>query len=248
MSHPLVTALEALADRRHASGLARFFKTGPGQYGEGDVFLGLTVPQVRTVVAEYEGALTEAEIETLLQSPFHEVRLAAVLALVAQFEAATDSRRAELAAFYLAHLEHVNNWDLVDCSAPKILGAYLLEEDAPGRLEKLARSRHLWTQRVAMVATAAFIHDGQLEPTLKIATILLHHPHDLMHKAVGWMLREVGKKNERTLKTFLTKYAPPMPRTALRYAIEKFPQSERTRFLKMRLTKKGQRELPNGDA
>lgn len=229
--HPIESELRALADAKKASVLARFFKTGPGQYGEGDMFLGLTVPQVRALVKKYAKQMSLTHIEALLDNPIHEVRLAGVLALVARYEKADFARQAEIVEFYLKNLAGVNNWDLVDSSAAKILGAHMAERKDASSLDKLAQSVDLWTQRVAIVATYAFIQRGIYEPTIHIASVLLMHPHDLIHKAVGWMLREVGKRDESVLRSFLDEHAAVMPRTMLRYALEKFPETDRQRYM-----------------
>lgn len=231
MAHPLIRDLERLANKDKAAFFPRFFKTGPGQYGEGDRFLGVTVPQVREVVKRYAQSLDFAHIEGLLENPIHEVRLAGVLALVFHFEHGEPEEQKRVMEFYLAHFAGVNNWDLVDASAAKILGAWLWKQKRSAPLKKLARSTDLWTQRLAIVATYAFIRDRIFEPTLQVAFILLHHPHDLIQKAVGWMLREVGKRDERVLREFLDEHAAVMPRTMLRYAIERFPVADRSRYL-----------------
>ncbi len=234
MPHPIENDLRALANAKKATVLARFFKTGPGQYGEGDTFLGLTVPQVRTIVKKYAKQMSLTHIEALLENPIHEVRLAGVLTLVARFEKADLARQAEIVEFYLKNLAGVNNWDLVDSSAAKILGAHLADKKDASALDSLARSVDLWTQRVAIVATQAFIQRGIYEPTIRIASILLLHPHDLIHKAVGWMLREVGKRDEGVLRGFLDEHAAVMPRTMLRYALEKLSEPDRQRYMSQR--------------
>ncbi len=223
--------LQLIADAKKAAVLARFFQTGPGQYGEGDIFLGVTVPQVRALVRKYAKTMSLTHIEALLENPVHEIRLAGLLALVMRYERADLARQSEIVSFYLTHLAGVNNWDLVDSSASKILGAYLAQEKNPSLLEKFAGSADLWTQRVAIVATYAFIQRGVFEPTIKIASLLLLHNHDLIHKAVGWMLREVGKRDETVLRGFLDEHAAVMPRTMLRYALEKFPEADRQHYL-----------------
>ncbi len=241
MTHPLVRDLERLADTKKAAFFPRFFKTGPGQYGEGDQFLGVTVPQVRAVVKRYAQSLDVAHIEGLLKNPIHEVRLAGVLALVFQFEHGKPAEQKKVMEFYLAHFAGVNNWDLVDASAAKILGAWLWRQKRAAPLQKLARSTHLWTQRLAIVATYAFIRERVFEPTLQVATILLHHPHDLIQKAVGWMLREVGKRDEGVLRDFLHEHAATMPRTMLRYAIERLPVADRSRYLALGRPRRSQK-------
>lgn len=240
----LLTAEAALkrlrrdASPEKAAQAARYFKTGPGEYGEGDRFLGLTVPQVRAIARE--AALPLGELEHLLASEWHEARLLALLLYVRMFEArpaagegAEDvaERRRALYQSYLAHTEHVDNWDLVDQSAPTVVGGYLFERSrAP--LARLARSQSVWERRIAMLATYRFIVEGQSDDALRIATMLLGDEHDLIHKAVGWMLREVGKRcGEPVLRRYLDEHAGAMPRTALRYAIERMDAASRAHYL-----------------
>ncbi len=228
--------LRAAADPKKAAFFPRFFKTGPGQYGEGDRFLGVTVPAMR-VIAKRHSELPLRDIEALLRSPWHEERLVALLILVARFRAGNGTERETIAAFYLAHADRVNNWDLVDASAYHIVGEHLVETRAgTAPLKCLARSENLWEQRIAMVATLAFLRAGDLRPTAEIAALFLDHGHDLMHKATGWMLREMGKRDPAALREFLEEYAKRMPRTMLRYAIEKFPEPERKRWLQRKTT------------
>lgn len=222
--------LQSYADAEKSAFFPRFFKTEKGQYGEGDLFLGITVPNVRTVAKKY-GSLTDEDIEKLLMNPYHEVRMLALMILVHQYENAQESaRKKHIVDFYIDHRVQVNNWDLVDLSAYKILGDYLLTKDRK-ILYRFAKIPHLWTQRIAIVSTYAFIRAGEFDDTLKIAEIFLTHEHDLMHKAVGWMLREVGKRDEKVLRRFLDHHAHKMPRTMLRYAIERFDTASRHSFL-----------------
>ena len=224
-------ALRAVADPVRAQGTTRFFKTGKGEYGEGDVFVGGSLPELRAI-ARAHATLSLADVGKLLRSRIHEERLIALLVLVAQVEAGDDAARAERFAFYLAHLAHVNNWDLVDVSASRVIGAHALATGDAKVLPRLARSKLLWARRVAIVATLAFIRAGQPATTFAIGEQLLGDEHDLIHKAVGWMLREVGKQvSEPALRAFLKKHAPRMPRTTLRYAIERFPAAERKAWL-----------------
>lgn len=209
----------------------RYFRTGPGQYGEGDVFLGVSVPQLRQVAKKFPNLAPE-DLHELLESAVHEHRLVALLALVDRFKKAGTAERREWVEFYLAHLHRVNNWDLVDVSARDILGEYLLLRDR-SLLDDLAARHHLWSQRVAIVATFAFIRRGQFSDTMRLAEGFLTHRHDLMHKATGWMLREIGKRNPDALREFLAQFAPKMPRTMLRYAIEKLPEAERRAYLRL---------------
>lgn len=231
-------ALENLRQRLHAeasparaAGARRFFKTGPGEYGEGDEFLGLTVPQLRAVLPQTE-ALTEAETLTLLRSPWHEERLLALLVWVRRFTRARkdEAARARMVTLYLENTRWINNWDLVDTSAPPILGGWLLTREREV-LNRLAESPDLWEQRIAVLATLTFIRSGEFDDTLRLCVRFLTHEHDLMHKACGWMLREVGKREVAVLRAFLNEHAGRMPRTMLRYAIEKLPPAERGHFL-----------------
>ena len=225
--------LRAAADPAKAPGKARFFKTGEGEYGEGDLFLGVSVPAQRTIARRYKRRIDPADVAALLASPVHEERLTALFLLVGLYKAAANAEaRASLVELYLNNLDRVDNWDLVDSSAHYILGARLLETDDWTLLESLARTDSLWRQRVAIISTFAFIREGRFEPTLKIAELLLDHPHDLIHKAVGWMLREVGNRDRAAEESFLKPRYKAMPRTMLRYAIEKFPEPRRTAWLK----------------
>ena len=218
------------ANPAQVAGLARFFKTGPGQYGEGDRFLGIKVPVTREVVKQCWKTSTREDLEECIGSEFHEVRLAALLALVEIFKH-KKAKRQECVSFYLSHTQFINNWDLVDLSCYPLLGEWLLDKDR-SLLYNLARSgKTLWEQRIGIVSTMTFIRHGQLEDTFSIADILLHHPHDLIHKAVGWMLREAGKRDKAALEAFLLPRYQTMPRTMLRYAIEKFPEEERKQWL-----------------
>jgi 3-methyladenine DNA glycosylase AlkD len=221
--------LSSLASASVAKSSARFFKTGPGQYGEGDVFLGVKVPILRNVAREFRELPLE-EVEILLQSPIHEERLLALLILVLVVARADDARRKAIYNFYLTNKMQVNNWDLVDSSAPALVGGYLMDKSRKP-LVMLAKSKSLWERRIAIVATQHFIRHGEFEDTLKISRMLLADKEDLIHKAAGWMLREVGKKHEPTLESFLEAHRTDMPRTMLRYAIEKFSPDKRRRFL-----------------
>lgn len=223
-------ALAAAGDPARAISSARFFKTGKGQYGEGDRFLGVTVPGQRLIARAHRG-LPLAEIAALLASGLHEERLTALLILVDTYERGDDATKRSCFDFYLENLGRVNNWDLVDSSAHLIVGDHLLKRDRR-LLRTLARSAKLWERRVAMIATLAFIRAGESKDAFEIATLLLDDEEDLMHKAVGWMLREVGKHvAEEPLRAFLKEHAAAMPRTALRYAIERFPAEERALWL-----------------
>jgi len=229
----VVKEIQALSNRGRAHDLQKFFQTAPGQYGEGDFFLGLTVPQVRTVAKEYK-AISLDEIDLLVRSKFHEVRLCGLVILTLQYKAAKERKtRKKLFDLYMKAMTdgYINNWDLVDVTAP-IIGEYLIDSDDPYLLlYKLAKSKSLWQRRVSMVFTFAFIRSGDIEPTFEMAEKLLHDKHDLIHKAVGWALREAGKLNGIALRNFLAAHSHEMPRTMLRYSIEKFSERERKKWL-----------------
>ncbi len=218
------------ADPEQVAGLARFFKTGPGQYGEGDKFLGIKVPVTRAVVKECWRETGFPELEECIASEYHEVRLAALLALVEIFR--HRPLRQQCIDFYLAHTDCINNWDLVDLSCYPLLGEWLLDKDRSLLYELARNGKTLWEQRIGIVSTMTFIRHGQLAATFAIADILLHHPHDLIHKAVGWLLREAGKRDQAALEAYLLPRYSQMPRTMLRYAIERLPEAERQRYLR----------------
>jgi len=252
--------IKKLANPKKAKILMRFFKTGKGQYGEGDKFLGIVVPKQRELVKKYWHNLTLADLDVLIKSNIHEERLIALLILVAKYQnnlsssgqsrGSMDSRlrgndKKAIFKFYLSHTKYINNWDLVDLSAPNIVGSYLYSLSLEGReagvrvknqtLLRLAKSKNLWERRIAILATFAFIKKKQTIDIIKIAAILLKDKHDLIHKAVGWMLREVGKRcGEKTLTKFLDANALKMPRTALRYAIERLPKEQRLHYLHLK--------------
>lgn len=209
---------------------SRFFKTGKGEYAEGDLFWGVSVPQVRAVAKQYKDVSLSVVAE-LLRDPVHECRLLALLICVARFPKADETHRTELYNLYLDNTRYINNWDLVDLSAYQIVGEYLRDKSREPLL-RLSSSSLLWEQRISIVATWKYIRDGNFDDTLLIADRLLQHPHDLIQKAVGWMLREVGKKDKSCLTVFLSSRYKKMPRTMLRYAIEKFPPEERAFYLK----------------
>jgi 3-methyladenine DNA glycosylase AlkD len=221
--------LRAMRNPEAAAFAARFFKTGPGQYGEGDLFLGLRVPALRAVVKEYRSLDRDQALE-LLRSEIHEERLVALLILVWQATKGTPEARKAIYDLYLAHTRFVNNWDLVDASAPSIVGGYLADRSRRP-LDRLAGSASLWERRISIVATGFFIRLGEFDDTLRIAERLLADREDLIHKSSGWMLREVGKRDESALLAFLEEHAEVMPRTMLRYAIERLPEARRRDFL-----------------
>ncbi len=228
------SGIRALGDPGRAEFMKRFFRTGPGEYGEGDRFLGLTVPQTRQLAKRHRGAQAETRL-ALLESAIHEERLLGLLLMVQAYEKGDAAIRKAVFEDYLAHRDRVNNWDLVDGSAPNILGAYLLEEGGlgshPGLLESLAASGTLWDRRIAILATFRFIKQGRFDWTLRLAERLLGDREDLIHKGVGWMLREVGERDRSAEEAFLRRHCRAMPRTMLRYAIEKFPERLRKAYL-----------------
>lgn len=228
----LINQLKKLSNPQKAEHSKRFFKSGKGEYAEGDRFLGITVPLQRKIAKQFYKELNLIDYETLLKNPFHEVRLTALYALVYLYEKSKDRvRKEEIKNFYLDNTTYVNNWDLVDSTAHKILGDFLLDKKDRTVLYKLAKSENIWEQRISIISTYRFIKDSQFDDTIAISELLLEHEHDLIHKAVGWMLREVGKKNIEVLKNFLNKHYKTMPRTMLRYAIEKFDKHKRKQYL-----------------
>lgn len=225
--------LKAIANPQKAKLLQGFFKTGKGEYGKGDLFLGIMVPQSRKIAIRHRD-LSFVGIEELLHSKFHEERLIALFILVYNFEKGDESIKKKIYDFYLSNTKYINNWDLVDLSAPKIVGKYLFD-GGPVKsniLINLVKSNNLWERRIAVLATFKFIKEKQFDDSLEIAQILLSDWHDLIHKAVGWMLREIGKRDLKIEVEFLNKYYKKMPRTMLRYAIEKFPEKLRMNYLK----------------
>jgi len=212
--------------------LGRFFKTGEGQYGAGDVFIGTRVPATR-VVAEQFATASLTELEALLESPIHELRLCAVIIMAEQYKKADPAHRQKILELYLRRTDRINNWDIVDSSCRDIVGQYILDHPQQADIaRRLARSKDIWERRIAMVSTWQLIRARQFELTYEIAEMLLSDKHDLIHKAVGWMLREAGKRDELPLRQFLAKHARQMPRTALRYAIEHFSPEDRAQFMR----------------
>jgi 3-methyladenine DNA glycosylase AlkD len=221
--------LQKMGDKDDARFLQGFFKTGVGQYGEGDIFLGIRVPAVRKLAKEYNN-LPLKETLSLLKSPYHEVRLFALISLVNSFGKGDERIQNKIYDLYLANTGYINNWDLVDLSAPNIVGTFLLTKSRKP-LYQLTKSKSLWERRIAVLATFSFIRNNQFDDSLKIAEILLKDKEDLIHKATGWMLREIGKRDTRSAETFLKKHCRTMPRTMLRYAIERFSPSKRRMYL-----------------
>jgi 3-methyladenine DNA glycosylase AlkD len=221
--------LRSFANARDAAFLPGFFKTGPGQYGEGDVFIGVRVPTVRRVAGEFK-SLPLSEVVRLLHSKIHEERLTALVILVLQTAKGDAATRKRVCDLYLANTKHINNWDLVDLSAPQLVGVHL-NDKSRRPLYRLAKSAWLWDRRISILATFHFIRQGDFDDTIRIAEMLLGDREDLIHKAVGWMLREVGKRDRDVLEAFLQMHSRIMPRTMLRYAIEKFPPKKRLAYL-----------------
>jgi 3-methyladenine DNA glycosylase AlkD len=221
--------IKSLANPKKAKLYQGFFKTGKGQYGEGDVFLGLTMPQTRVIAKKYFEEISLAEVQELIKSKYHEFRMCGLVILTYKYEKFASERQ-EIYNFYLKNTKYINNWDLVDVTTPRIVGVHLLDKDR-SILYKLATSSDLWERRIAVLATFPFIRNNNFEDCLAISEILLRDKHDLIHKAVGWMLREVGKKNQLVLEKFLEIHYKTMPRTMLRYAIEKFEEKKRGHYL-----------------
>jgi 3-methyladenine DNA glycosylase AlkD len=222
--------LKGLANKKNAEVAQRFFKTGPGEYGEGDIFLGIRVPVLRELAKEYQ-TITVKEAEHLLKSPIHEERLLALFILLRIYSKAEEAIKKAIYELYLKNTKCINNWDLVDSSAEYIVGDFLLDK-GKNLLYQLARSKNLWERRISIMSTFCFIKRRQYSETLKVAKALLNDKEDLIHKAVGWMLREVGKRNLPLEEEFLKEHYKEMPRTMLRYAIEKFPETKRQGYLK----------------
>lgn len=223
--------LQRISDLDKATVYRTFFKIQPGEYGEGDTFIGVSVPIIRKIAIKYQDTPYQ-EISTLLHSDIHEYRACGLFILVGKFNRGDDKEKHKVYTFYVKHMDHVNNWDLVDLSAPYIVGGMLWSNKNFEVLEKWALSKNLWKRRISIVSTMYLIRKGYFSPTLQVSKILLSDPHDLIHKAVGWMLREAGKKDFSVVQTFVDQYGLLMPRTMLRYAIERFPKDLRLQYLK----------------
>jgi 3-methyladenine DNA glycosylase AlkD len=227
----VIADLNFYADKEKAKLLQRFFKTGKGEYGEGDIFIGIVVPNQRIVAKKYI-ELPLPEVQKLLNSKIHEHRLTALFILTYKFPKADEKLKKKIVEFYLRNTKHINNWDLIDLSSVEILGEYFLKNPESKKIIfKFAHSKNLWERRISIISTFTLIRDHQFNDSIKIAGILLHDNQDLIHKAVGWMLREIGKRDLETEQTFLDKHYQTMPRTMLRYAIEKFPEEKRQFYL-----------------
>jgi 3-methyladenine DNA glycosylase AlkD len=222
--------LRNLGNNERAQVLQGFFKTGPGEYGEGDVFLGIRVPQLRKLAKEYQD-MEITDVRELLMSPIHEERLFSLFILIPAFSGGSESEKKRIYDFYIKNTRFINNWDLVDLSAEHIVGAFLMDK-SKGPLYKLAKSTLLWNRRISIISTFHYIKRNHFSVTLKIARMLIRDKEDLIHKAVGWMLREIGKRDQPTEEIFLKEQYRKMPRTMLRYAIERFPEPKRKRYLK----------------
>jgi 3-methyladenine DNA glycosylase AlkD len=232
-SQRIIDEIQAMAKPERAKDMLRYFKCAPGEYGEGDIFIGLTNPEIRSIAKKFYRAVSIDQMFELLRNPIHDIRMNALVMLTEKFaiKRTSHGERKQIVDLYIQHIPHINNWDLVDVSAHKILGPWYFEFP-DNTLEKLANDDLLWANRVAMIATFHHIRKASYDLPLQIATILLHHKHDLIHKAVGWMLREIGKKDLDVEIGFLRKHYQTMPRTMLRYAIEKFEEPLRKAFLK----------------
>jgi 3-methyladenine DNA glycosylase AlkD len=231
-SKNLIRELQSNRNPEKAKILQRFFKTGKGQYGEGDIFLGITVPKQREIAKKYQD-LTLHEVAEILNIKIHEQRLTALIILVNKYKQSNEKQKKEIFNFYLSQTKNINNWDLVDVTCPQIVGDYLFHNQEQKQiLYKLAQSKNLWEKRIAIISTFYFIRKENFDDTIAISEILLNDSHDLIHKAVGWMLREVGKKDKQTLIKFLKTHYQNMPRTMLRYSIEKFEEAERKKWLR----------------
>lgn len=230
LTKTIINKLQALSDAEKREIFPKFFKAGKGEYGEGDRFLGVTVPNIRAIAKLHKDISIE-EIRELLQSEWHEVRLCALIIMVEKSKKKDEALRKELFNLYLSQTKRINNWDLVDLSCRFIIGEYLLDKSRD-ILYQLAQSSLLWDNRIAIVSTYAFIRKGQLEDTYALSDLMMHHPHDLMHKAIGWMLREAGKRDSERLYDYVMSHRADMPRTMLRYAIEKFSPKERAILMK----------------
>ena len=224
--------LQKASNPETAEGLRRYFKTGKGQYGEGDVFIGIKMPVIRSIAKKYD--LSQSDIEKLLQSPIHEERMTALMILVRRARKASEEELAAMSRFYLKNKKYINNWDLIDLSAEHIVGEHLYRNDRK-ILDRLASSSSVWDRRIAMLCCFAFIKKGEYDFAIHIANTLIKDKHDLIHKASGWMLREIGNRDQKTLEKYLAGSYKKMPRTMLRYSIEKFPEKKRQAYLKGRI-------------
>lgn len=236
MSNNIREDIQRLRNPEKAKILSGFFKTGKGQYGEGDIFLGISVPEQRKIAKKYSD-LPLKDLHKLLSNRIHEYRLIALLILIGRYRSADETEKRNIFNLYLKNTQYINNWDLVDLSAPNIIGDYLLKRDR-SILYRLAQSENLWERRIAVISTFAFIKADQFDDTFLVSELLLHDRHDLIHKAAGWMLREIGKRDQQKEEIFLRKYAAVMPRTMLRYAVERFDSKKRLSYLDLKKKQK----------
>lgn len=227
----IINEIKSLSNPEFATHHLKFFKTGKGEYGEGDLFYGLKVPDVRKISKKYFKSINLSQIDELIKNPYHEVRLTAIVMLVLKYQKASIEEQEKIYNLYLNNVNFINNWDLVDISAQHIVGAFLFQKNTQ-KLWELANSNHLWSERISVLATLYFIRQGEYSHTTELSKHFLNHKHDLMHKATGWMLREVGKRDINSLHSFLEEFHKTMPRTMLRYAIEKLPQQKRIIYMK----------------
>jgi len=226
----VIDELKNIANPELAEHHKRFFKTGRGEYGEGDIFLGIKVPEVREIAKKHYKNIDLSEIEKLIKHPYHEIRLCALVILILKFQKADEQEQKNIYELYIKSVNYINNWDLVDISAGNIVGAYLFGKNTD-EIWKLANSGHLWSERIAVISTFYFIKNGDYSLTKELCRHFLSHKHDLMHKATGWMLREAGKKEINALYEFLDEHYKLMPRTMLRYAIERLPDAKRAYYM-----------------
>jgi len=229
MEENIICAIKLHTNEKQAAHLCKFFKTGKGQYAEGDMFLGLKVPVTRSVAKEFYKTATLEELNNLIKNPYHEIRLAALFMLILKYEKGEKEEKEKIFNLYLENIDYINNWDLVDLSAPKIVGDFTF--NSPEVLYELANTNHLWSQRISIVSTLYFIKKDRFDTTLRLSERFLNHKHDLIHKATGWMLREVGKRDLKPLYCFLDKHHKVMPRTMLRYSIEKLSEEKRKFYM-----------------
>lgn len=232
LEEQIIEEIKSYADEKSAQHCQRFFKTGKGEYAEGDLFYGLNTPQVRGIVKKYSKKVSLSEIEKLLPHPYHEVRCVGLLLMVEMYEKGNPESRPDIHNLYLKNVQYINNWDLVDITCHKIAGRHAYEKKDLSHLKKLADSKHLWSERISVVSTYYLIKRADFSLILELSEKFLTHKHDLMHKAVGWMLREMGKMDEKPLYDFLDKHHKVMPRTMLRYSLEKLPKDKKEHYMK----------------
>jgi 3-methyladenine DNA glycosylase AlkD len=227
----IINEIKSLSNKKYADHHSKFFKTGKGEYGEGDLFYGLKVPEIRNITKKYYKLINLKEIDSLIKNAFHEIRLTALIILVLKYPKSSQKEQEQIFNLYIDNVKYINNWDLVDLSAPNIVGNFLYNKNYE-ILYNLAQSGYLWSERISVIATFYFIKQGEYSHTVKLAEYFLTHKHDLMHKAAGWMLREVGKRDIDELYSFLDKFHKTMPRTMLRYSIEKLSPEKRAFYMK----------------